>query len=268
MIEKKIVIPLLSYRLIHRGSKTLRCTTRPIPKTMKIKHVVAVLVLALLASLVIVTAQEDLEVLSLNTIGYIKRELPADGKLITVSLPLHSMSDTEHVFGNLSLAAEAPSLSLVSFWDPVAQEWSGGTKAGKGGWPDNVVTQKIAPGEFFFLRGPLEGGTEEITITGEVPSEPTLVRAVAGGDAFSSVANPYPTDVVFGDTELAATAPELSVVSFWDASAQVWFGGSKAAKGGWPAGVVTQRVGTTEGFFIKQPGTGVDWTAAKPYTWP
>ena len=89
----------------------------------------------LAASVVAATAQN--EVLALNSIGYIKRQLPPGGDLITVSLPLHSMTAENHVFSNLSLSVEAPLDSKVSFWDVSNQRWTSGLKGGRG-WDANV----------------------------------------------------------------------------------------------------------------------------------
>jgi len=210
------------------------------------------------------TAQE---VLAVNSIGYIKRELPPGGDLITVSLPLHSMTAENHVFSNLALSAEAPDGSSVSFWDANEQRWVGGVKGGKG-WDANVVTQQIASGEFFFLKGPDAAvDPTEITITGELPSETTLARSTPGSGALGSMANPYPADFVFGTSSLALNATDGSSVSFWDANEQRWVGGVKGGKG-WDANVVTQVVSATEGFFLKEAGTVTQWTVDKPYTWP
>lgn len=222
----------------------------------------AVLVLSVVAA----TAQE---VLAVNSIGYIKRELPPGGDLITVSLPLHSMTAENHVFSNLSLSGEALAGSVVSFWDEAGQQWVGGTKHARNGWPDNVLTQQIASGEFFFLKGPI-AATEptEITITGELPNETTQARSTPGSGALGSMANPYPADFVFGTSSLASNATAGSVVSFWDANEQIWVGGTKHARNGWPANVVTQVVTATEGFFLKEAGTVTQWTVDKPYTWP
>lgn len=220
----------------------------------------AVLVLSVVAAI----AQE---VLAVNSIGYIKRELPPGGDLITVSLPLHSMTAENHVFSNLSLSAEAPVGSEVSFWDVANQRWSSGPKGGKG-WAANVVTQQIATGEFFFLKGPATSTVPtEITITGELPNETTLARSTPGSGALGSMANPYPADFVFGDSALAANATVGSEVSFWDVDNQRWTSGPKGGKG-WAANVVTQVVTATEGFFLKEAGTVTQWTVDKPYTWP
>lgn len=222
----------------------------------------AVLVLSVAAAI----AQE---VLAVNSIGYIKRELPPGGDLITVSLPLHSMTAENHVFSNLSLAGEAPALSEVSFWDAGQQKWVGGLKNAKTGWPGNVLTQQVVSGEFFFLKGPVAAvDPTEITITGELPNETTLARSTPGSGALGSMANPYPADFVFGTSPLAVNATALSEVSFWDSNEQKWVGGLKNAKTGWPANVVTQVVTATEGFFLKEAGTVTQWTVDKPYTWP
>jgi hypothetical protein len=224
------------------------------------------MVAVLMGSVFAASAQE---VMSANAIGYIKRELPPGGKLVTVSIPLFNMSAPNNVFSNLSLSAEAPALSVVSFWDANDQQWVGGTKNAKTGWPANVVTQIVASGDFFFLKGPLAAVTPtEITITGELPNDASLARAIPGGGLLGSLANPYPADFVFGTSPLAANASALSVVSFWDANDQQWVGGTKNAKTGWPANVVTQKVMATAGFFLKEAGSVNSWDVTKPYTWP
>ena len=221
---------------------------------------------ALALSVVAASAQE---VLSANTIGYIKKELPAGGKLITVSVPLFNMTAANNVFSNLSLAAEAPALSVASFWDVGQQKWVGGQKNAKTGWPANVATQIVDSGEFFFVKGPVTNTLPtEITIAGEVPDVATLARAIPGSGNLGSMANPYPADFVFGISALASNATALSVASFWDVNDQKWVGGQKNAKTGWPANVATQRIIATSGFFLKEAGTVTTWTNAKPYTWP
>jgi len=101
-----------------------------------------------------VAAASAQEVLSANTIGYIKKQLPAGGNLITVSVPLFNMTAANNVFSNLSLAAEAPAGSVASFWDANDQRWVGGSK-GKT-WAANVVTQRVIATSGFFLK---EAGT-------------------------------------------------------------------------------------------------------------
>ena len=217
---------------------------------------------ALAVSVVAASAQE---VLSANTIGYIKKELPAQGKLITVSVPLFSMSAADNVFSNLSIAAEAPAGSEASFWDANSQRWVGGSK-GKT-WAVNVVTQIVDAGEFFFIKGPATSTVPtEITIAGEVPDVAMLSRAIVSSSNLTSMANPYPADFVFGTSSLASNATAGSEVFFWDANDQRWVGGSKGKT--WAVNVVTQKVIATAGFFFKEAGTLGSWTNAKPYTWP
>ena len=221
---------------------------------------------ALAVSVVAASAQE---VLSANTIGYIKKELPAGGKLITVSVPLFNMTAANNVFSNLSIAAEVPTLSSASFWDPVSQGWNSGTKKAKGGWDVNVATQIVGVGEFFFIKGPATSTVPtEITIAGEVPDLDTQVRAIPGSGRLGSMANPYPADFVFGTSSLASNATVLSSVSIWDPGAQSWNSGTKKAKGGWDSNVATAKIFATSGFFLKEVGTLSSWTNTKPYTWP
>ena len=225
---------------------------------------IAIFTAALAGSIAAASAQE---VLSANTIGYIKKELPAGGKLITVSVPLDNMTAANNVFSNLSLAAEVPTLSSVSFWDPNLQGWVVGAKKAKG-WDSNVATQIVDAGEFFFIKGPATSAVPtEITIVGEVPDVTTQVRSFYGSSNLSSMAYTYPADFVFGTSSLASNAALLSSVSFWDVSNQSWVVGAKKAKG-WYSNVATQRVLATSGFFLRQAGSGGIWTNAKPYTWP
>ena len=230
------------------------------------KNLLIGLCAALVVSVVAASAQE---VLSANTIGYIKRSLPAGGKLITVSVPLFNMTAPNNVFSNLSLASEVPFNSVAYFWNPVAQQWDPGTKKVKGGWDANVNTQIVISGDFFFIKGPATSTVPtEITIAGEVPDVATLTRAIPGGNALGSMANPYPADFTFGTSSLASNATTLSVAYLWNPVAQQWDPGTKKAKGGWDSNVATARVAATEGFFMKEFGTVTTWTNAKPYTWP
>ena len=230
------------------------------------KKLLVGLSVALMVSVVAALAQE---VLSANTIGYIKRSLPAQGKLITVSVPLFNMTAPNNVFSNLSLAAEVPFNSMAYFWNPIVQDWSYGTRKVKGGWDANVATQIVASGDFFFIKGPATSTVPtEITIAGEVPDVATLTRAIPGGNALGSMANPYPADFVFGTSSLASNATSLSMAYLWNPVVQDWNYGTKKTKGGWDANVATARVAATEGFFLKEYSTVTMWTNTKPYTWP
>ena len=225
---------------------------------------------ALAASVIAASAQE---VLSANAVGYIKKTLPANGKLIALSAPLDSMTETEVVFGRTSIAQEAPIGSIVYFWDTVLQTWSPNVKSAAGGgrWPAGASNRVVASGEAFFLKGnPTDGTAREITITGEVPADAALGRAVAGGNTLGTVGNPFPVDFKFGTSSLASNAAVGSVVYFWDEALQTWSPSVKSAAGGgrWPAGASNRVVLAAEGFFLREPSSGYVWTNTKPYTWP
>ena len=219
---------------------------------------------ALAASVIAASAQE---VLSANAVGYIKKTLPASGKLIALSAPLNSMTESSIVFGRTSIAQEAPSGSVVYFWDPTLQVWSGGSKSTKG-WSPAQSNKVIASGEAFFLKGnPADAVAREVTITGEVPDDAVLSRAIPGSAALGTVGNPFPVDFKFGTSSVASNASAGSVVYFWDEALQVWSGGSKSTKG-WSPAQSNRVVLAAEGFFLKEAGTGGAWTNSKPYTWP
>ena len=219
---------------------------------------------ALAASVIAASAQE---VLSANAVGYIKKTLPASGKLVALSAPLNSMTETDIVFGRTSVAQEAPVGSVVYFWDPALQGWSGGSKSSKG-WGGAQSNKVIASGEAFFLKGnPADAVAREITITGEVPEDATLARAIPGNNNLGTIGNPYPVDFKFGSSTLAQNATVGSTVSFWDSALQKWSGGGKSTKG-WQAAESNRVVLAAEGFFLREAGTVTSWTNAKPYTWP
>ena len=105
----------------------------------------------------------------------------------------------------------------------------------------------------------------EVTITGEVPDDATLQRAITGDGNLNPVANPYPVDFKFGESALAANAAQNSTVFFWTGTE--WAGGTKGSRG-WAAAQSNQIVQAGEGFFLQEAGASSAWTAAKPYTWP
>ena len=106
-----------------------------------------------------------------------------------------------------------------------------------------------------------------MTITGEVPDEAQLSRVIPGGGAFGSLANPYPVDFKFGESDVAKNASQGSWVYFWDLAAQNWGGGLKGAKG-WQAGDSNRVVRAGEGYFLKEATDKTTVTTVKPYTWP
>lgn len=220
---------------------------------------------ALVASVLAASAQS--EVLSQNAVGYVKKTLPAGGKLVAVSYPLESMTSQDIVFGETSLATEMPVGSYVHFWDEVNQSWEPGVKAGKG-WAALQAQKVIAPGEAFFIQGNPAGAADvEVTMTGEVPTDASMARAIVGGNALGTVGNPYPVDFIFGTSAVAEDAPVGTYVHFWSIDNQSWEPGVKAGKG-WAALQASKVVEAGEGFFLQQPGAGDTWVATKSYTWP
>ncbi|MGD9612335.1 MAG: hypothetical protein AB7V22_05465 [Kiritimatiellia bacterium] len=224
---------------------------------------------ALVASVVAASAQE---VLSANAVGYIKKTLPPSGGLVMMSIPLDSMTEASNVFGRTSVASEAPQNSTVFFWDEGGQIWSIGSKGTKG-WQPAQSNQVVIAGQSFFLKSPTNAvDPADVTITGEVPptiAQPVLSRNVPGVGYLSTLANPYPVDFKFGESQLAQTAAQGSSVFFWDSVAQGWSIGSKGTKG-WQPAQSNQIVAAGDGFFLKSSNaTSFAWSEpAAPYTWP
>ena len=224
---------------------------------------------ALAVSVVAASAQE---VLSANAVGYIKKTLPAQGGLVMMSIPLDSMTDTNIVFGRTSVAQEAPQNSTVYFWTEASQTWNLGGKGIKG-WAAGQSNRVVAAGEAFFLKGPTNAiDPIDVTITGEVPptiAQPMLSRAVIAQGQLGTLANPYPVDFKFGESQVAKDAAQGSVVYFWTEASQTWNLGGKGIKG-WAAGQSNRVVAAGEGFFLKASNaTSFAWTEpVAPYTWP
>ncbi len=221
-----------------------------------------ILLASALVLAIAVSAAVAQEVLSQNAVGYIKVNLPA-GKFVSVAQPLNNMGKAENKFGETSIAQELPQGSTVFFWSPEGQGWGGGGKSGKG-WAGAESNKVIAAGEGFFIKSPQDG---EVTITGEVPDEPSLDRVIPGNKAFGSLANPYPVDFKFGESDVAKNASQGSTVFFWSIDAQGWGGGGKSGKG-WAGAESNRIVAAGEGFFLKEAEGVTTITTVKPYTWP
>ncbi len=227
------------------------------------KKLIVLMIGTLAVSVVAAMAQE---VLSQNAVGYIKKTLPADEKLVAMSIPLNSLSEADIVFGRTSVAQEAEQNSQVFFWDEGAQVWVGGLKGIKG-WAPGQSNRVVTPGEAFFMKGAAGAPDKDVTITGEVPDEGMVKRVMLGSGNLSAVANPFPVDFKFGESDLAINATQNSEVFFWDEVAQVWVGGLKGIKG-WAPGQSNRVVLAGEGFFMKEAAGVTDWDEDKPYTWP
>ena len=222
---------------------------------------------ALAASVVAASAQE---VLSANAVGYIKKTLPAGAKFVMVTVPLNDMSSTSNLFGRSSIAQEAPQGSMVYFWNTALQQWNPGTKGIKG-WQAAESNHVVLAGEGFFLKGSNAAPADvDVTISGEVPDNPIgepVVRAIPGSGAFGTLANAYPVDFKFGESDVAKNATTNSLVYFWNIALQQWDIGNKTSKG-WAAAQSNRVVEAGEGFFFKESASITTWTNIKPYTWP
>ena len=225
-----------------------------------------ILLASALVLAIAVSAAVAQEVLSQNAVGYIKVNLPAN-KFVSVAQPLNNMGKAENKFGETSVAQEAPQGTLVYFWSPEGQGWSGGVKGAKG-WAGAESNKVIAAGEGFFIKAPANAPADgEVTITGEVPDEPSLDRVIPGNKAFGSLANPYPVDFKFGESDVAKNATQGSIVYFWSVDSQNWGGGTKGGKG-WAGAESNRIVAAGEGFFLKEAEGVTTITTVKPYTWP
>ena len=197
-----------------------------------------------------------------NSAGFATWTVPA-GKLQIASVPFVNPSSEDGVFkfGDLEIAQDLPKGSMVLFWNAGSQAWSGGEKSARG-WATAQANHALAPGEAFFVRNASDGDVTT-TALGLVPTNATSSVAYAGGGAWTPMACPYPVEVTFGDTELAAQLPQGSTVLFWDVGRQGWSGGAKSARG-WAAAQANRVIAPGEGFFVQSPAAGT-WEADRPY---
>ena len=223
---------------------------------------------ALAASVIAASAQE---VLSANAVGYIKKTLPPAGKIISVSIPLNNMSEASNVFGRTSIGQEAPEGTYVYFWNESNQIWQGSVKrASPKFWQPRESNHVVLAGEGFFLKSSVTQAVErEVTITGEVPDDPSLTRYVIGSNNIATLANPFPVDMKFGTSSIASNATVGSYVYFWNTSNQIWQGSAKRASPKfWQPRESNTVVLAAEGFFMKEVSNVTSWVGTKPYTWP
>ena len=221
---------------------------------------------ALALAVVAATAQE---VLSANAVGYIKRTVPANGGLEVISYALNPMPYSGITyFTNTAVASEMPNGSVAYFWNPATQRWLGSQKSGKGVWGPEALAKTLLPGEMFFLKTPAGSAAVDVTITGEVPDDETLERAVIGSGNNAALGNPYPVDMAFTNLDVAKRAANGSVAYFWNPGTGRWLGSQKSGKGVWGPEALAKTVLAGEGFFLKDLNPPSVWTNVKPYTWP
>lgn len=232
---------------------------------MKKRYMSGCLLAGLLAAFVSSAVAQ--EAYSSSAVGVIKKTLPA-GKLVLISVPLDQESDegTGFVFQSVPAISNMPNGSVVNFWDATAQKWVSQGKTAKAGWGAQK-NRLVAPGECFFLYNP-QSSDLELIISGEVPPDSTISRAIPAG-ALQVVANPYPITMAFTNFSFAGSVPNGSVANFWDETAQKWVSQGKTAKAGWGA-QKTREIAAGEGFFILPAtnSTVSTWTESRPYTWP
>lgn len=213
----------------------------------------------------IASMPEGEEVRNSNAVGYMKRTIPAGRKqMLTVPFVNLEREDGSFRFGETQIAKDLPVESVVYFWDGEKQRWNGGIKSAFG-WEPAEANHVLQPGEGFGVLNPTIVDVE-VTIAGEVPSDLSLTRPFSGYNELSIMANPYPVDVKFGETELASRLPQGSMVLFWEPETQGWDWWMKGAKG-WSAYSANQLLECGEAFFIKADYEGT-WEAVKPYSWP
>lgn len=195
-------------------------------------------------------------VFSQNAVGFINVDV-GEKELVCLTIPFVNMDsdDGTWTFKDTQLAADAPTASIVYFWDGTG--WVANNK-GRNGF---TTTKVLQPGEAFFFE-PNKAMT--ITMSGEVPDDENTPVAIVGAGNLTAIGNPYPVPVTFTDTTLAQEASTASIVYFWDGSG--WVANNKGRNGF----TTTKEVAPGEGFFFEtnKKDDSSEWTVEKPYDFP
>ncbi|HMO52786.1 MAG TPA: hypothetical protein PKE26_16770 [Kiritimatiellia bacterium] len=204
-------------------------------------------------------------VLSRNAVGYIKVPVESN-KLYLVSNPFVPLDPTGDIVTNM--LAAVPNGTTISVWDEGSQGYISYSKSARGAWGANATTSRIARADAFFIKMPA-AGTATVFFMGEVPDRftaPTTTQSRVSG--LTMLGFPYPVQTSFTGTPMAISAPNGSVISFWDSATQGYVSYSKSARGAWDAGAQAAVASPGQGFVIKSTAAGNSWSTTKPYTWP
>lgn len=231
------------------------------------KALVAIAGFSLAVGVASVAMAEDDAAYSVNAVGVVKYDIPADGELVCVSLPLNPLetSDAQQrwVWGETSLAQQLENGSDVYFWTGTG--WRTYTKDIEDGtWPRSARTRVLEPGEAFFIRG---ANAQVISLLGELPTEDYLEYSLTGNDGLDvRGVTPYPITGAFGATSISTNLPNGSDVYFWTGTG--WKTYTKDIEDGtWPRGARNYEYGIGEGIFIRARGNVNSVTNDRPFEW-
>ena len=225
------------------------------------KLLISLTILAVAAAAALDAVADD-AVYSANTVAVIKYEIPPNGQLACVSLPINPMNDTgDWVFGDTEFAKQLPDESTVYFWNGYG--WQGADKDAWDGWPEQILTTPIPQGAGLFIQQPAGAPAKEIAIVGELPDDASVTHKIRGGGNLDlTSATFYPVDVVFGETKLAQELPDESTVYFWNGYG--WQGADKDAWDGWPETIAASEIKIGQAIFV-QGKTAKDIVETCPY---
>ena len=235
------------------------------------KKALSILACAMLVPLLSAPAWADGDAAySANAVGVVKYTIPAGGAIKCITWPLNPLETSDAqgrwVWGETSLAQQLDNQSTVYFWTGTG--WESFTKTVKGKWPATVTNRPVIPGEAIFVRTP-GTSTEDKTISllGELPTEGTLSYSLRGSKNLDTRGvSMYPVEVIFGESELAASLDNQSTVYFWTGTG--WESFTKTVKGKWPTTITNRVVGVGEGVFVRSIANAPsEVTITRPFEW-
>ena len=181
------------------------------------KKALSILACAMLVPLLSSPAwADDDAAYSANAVGVVKYEIPAEGGFTCITLPLEPIGGGDAwLWSETTLAQQLPNGSYVYFWDSINSKWEPSWKF-KNKWQGLGQTQTVAVGEAIFIRSATTAAAQQISLLGELPTDPTMPLTVTGSSNFDTIGvTPYPVEVPFASSALASNLPNNSYVYFW-----------------------------------------------------
>ena len=223
-------------------------------------------ILAIAATAASVAVADDAAVYSANTVSVIKYQIPGNGALTCISMPVNPMNNGVWVWGETELAKNLAPGSKVYFWSGTG--WDTYTKnIDEGTWPRTARNYQLAPGEAFFVRSVDGGADQEIAVVGELPVDETIPYDLQGSENLDVYGvSPYPVEGAFGTTSVASNLPPGSKVYFWSGTG--WDTYTKNIdEGTWPRTARNYQFSIGEGIFIRPYGAYTNLLNARPFDW-
>jgi hypothetical protein len=203
------------------------------------------------------------EVTSVNGVGYVKKTLDR-GMRYLVTANFNDM--TTGTIGDVFDMTQLPSGTIVSFWDPAAQQIGASellVSFPVAGWSPGTNLVNIGDSFWMVIPGSAPNASYEVTIAGEIPLDATNSIPILPGLNF--IGYPYPVDKGISDADLGMTPVSGDILSYWVPGvgwqSELY---TTFPTAGWTPG--TYQLALGEGFIYKASAVG-SWDAPRTFVW-